>query len=132
MWLTLNAKKIAEVEAELETAKKYQPMKLANVLDKKEQDVKNEVYKSLLKISLAADFANDCVEETKSVLSKLGLNDFTLRADVAEMCKLSQKIASFVIIPNQRVLTDMIVDNDDFISTCHNAADKHLKETLNL
>lgn len=131
-WLSLNKDKIDRKEKELMDAKKYRPMKLAQVLDGKGKDVKDAVYKALLKISLAADFANDCVEDVKSVLARLDLNDFSLRSDIEELRKLSQKVASFVIVPNQNVLTDMMCDNADFIDACHQAADKHLKETLNL
>lgn len=124
--------KINKKDKEIEEAKKYAPLKLLDVLNGKGEDVKNKVYKALLKISLAADFVNDCAVETKEVMKELGLNDFTLRADAEELCKLSQKIASFVIIPKQQVLTDMMVENEKFISRCHQAADTHLKRTLNL
>ena len=99
MWMVRNNAKIKEKEAELEECKKYHPMRLKDILDDKGEDVKNKVYKALLKISLAADYVNDCVVEAKEVMKELGLNDFTLRADAEELCKLSQKIASFVIIP---------------------------------
>lgn len=131
-WLSANNGKIQEKERELIEARRYQPMKLADVLDDKGQDVKNSVYKALLKISLAADFANECSEEAKALMSRLDLNDFSLRSDVEELCRLSQKIASFVIIPNQNVLTDMMCDNADFIDTCNSAADSHLNDKLKL
>ena len=124
--------KINKKDKEIEEAKKYAPMRLLDILNGKGEDVKNRVYKALLKISLAADFVNDCAVETKEVMKELGLNDFTLRADAEELCKLSQKIASFVIIPKQQVFTDMMVENEKFISRCHQAADTHLKRTLNL
>ena len=124
--------KINKKDEEIEEAKKYAPMKLLDILNDKGDDVKNKVDKALVKISLAAEFVNDCAVETKEVMKELGLNDFTLRADAEELCKLSQKIASFVIIPKQQVLTDMMVENEKFISRCHQAADTHLKRTLNL
>lgn len=131
-WLSENNGKIQEKERELIEARRYQPMKLATVLDDKGQDVKNSVYKALLKISLAADFANECSEDVKSLLSKFDLNDFSLRSDIEELCRLSQKIASFVMVPNQNVLTDMMCDNTEFIDACHSAADKHLNDKLKL
>lgn len=131
-WLSMNQRKIEEKEKALEEARLYHPQRLSDVLADKGEDVKNKVYKALLKISLAADYANDCGEEAKSVMRDLGLKDFTLRADVDELCRLTQKIASFVIIPNQNVLTDMMCDNSDFIDACHEAADKHLNEKLKL
>lgn len=124
-------KKIAAKEKEIEEAKKYAPMGLKDILDNKGEDVKNRVYKALIKISLAADFVNDCAFEAKTLLKELDVNDFTLRAEVEEMCKQSQKIASFVII-GQKLLTDMIVDNDTYIEQCHRHADAHLKRTLKL
>lgn len=124
--------KINKKDEEIEEAKKYAPRKLLDILNGKGENVKNRVYKALLKISLAADFVNDCAVATKEVMKELGLNDFTLRADAEELCKLSQKIASFVIIPKQQVLTDMMVENEKFISRCHQAANTHLKRTLNL
>lgn len=132
MNMTRTNEKIAAKEKEIEEAKKYAPMRLLDILNGKGEDVKNRVYKALIKISLAADFVNDCAEEAKDVMKEIGVNDFTLRAETKELCRLSQKIASFVITPNQHVLTDMIVDNDKFIAQCHKAADSHLKKTLKL
>lgn len=132
MNMTRANEKIAVKEKEIEEAKKYAPMKLLDILNDKGEDVKNRVYKALIKISLAADFVNDCAEEAKSVLKEIGINDFTLRADANELCRLSQKIASFVIFPGQRVLTDMMVNNDTYIEQCHRHADAHLKRTLKL
>lgn len=124
--------KIAAKEKEIGAAKKYAPMRLLDILNDKGEDAKNRIYKALIKISLAADFVNDCAEDAKSALKELGINDFTLRADAAELCELSQKIASFVIFPGQRVLTDMMVNNDTYIEQCHRHADAHLKRTLKL
>lgn len=124
--------KIAAKEKEIEEAKKYAPVRLLDILNEKGEDVKNRVYKALIKISLAADFVNDCAEDAKSVLKELDINDFTLRADTAELCKLSQKIASFVIFPGQPILTDMMVNNNTYIDQCHRHADAHLKRTLKL
>lgn len=124
--------KIVAKEKEIEEAKKYAPVRLLDILNGKGEDVKNRVYKALIKISLAADFVNDCAEDAKSVLKEIEINDFTLRADAENLCKLSQKIASFVIFPGQRVLTDMMVNNDTYIEQCHRHADAHLKRTLKL
>lgn len=132
MNMTRANEKIAAKEKEIEEAKKYAPMRLLDILNGKGEDVKNRVYKALIKISLAADFVNDCAEDAKSVLKELGLKDFTLRAEAEELCKLSQKIASFVIFPGQKILTDMMVNNDTYIEQCHRHADAHLKRTLKL
>lgn len=122
---------IHETEAALEEAKSLEPRRLSEVLSH-DDIIRDDLYRKLLKCSLAADFCNNCVEDVKATLKKHGLNDFSFRRDVEELCKLSQKIASLVIIPNQQVLTDMMTDNDEFIDTCDTAADKHLKEKLKL
>ena len=132
MWLSINQKKIDSLEKEIIEIRKYESCRLSDVMKDYSEDVKNDIYKHLLKISLAADFANECVEQTKSTLKKVGLNDFSLRKDVEELCRISQKLASLVIIPNQNILTDMITDNSEFIDTCDEAANKHLNEKLKL
>lgn len=132
MNMTRANEKIAAKDKEIEEAKKYAPMRLLDILNGKGADVKARVYKALIKISLAADFVNDCAEEAKWVLKDLDINDFTLKSEAAELCRLSQKIASFVIFPGQRVLTDMMVNNDTYIEQCHRHADAHLKRTLKL
>lgn len=131
-WMSLAANKMARIEREIAEAEKYEPTKLKNILDSQDEDVKNRVYAALIKISLAADFVNECAEQANDVLRGLDIKEYSLRPDVKRLCELSQKIASFVIVPNQSALTDMLVDDDEFISTCDEAAEKHLKETLGL
>jgi hypothetical protein len=124
--------KAKKLEQEIQEAKMRQPVTLKSILDSQGEDVKNAVYKSLIKCSLAADFLNDCAEEAKSQINKINLKDFHFHQDIKELCALSQKVASLVIFDGQQVLTDMMVDNDEFIDSCHQAADKHLNETLKL
>ncbi len=131
-WLLKNQEKIAEIERDIAEAKKYEPMKLIDVLKGESEATKNEVYKSLLRISLLADVVNESCEECKSVLKKLGLNDFSFRHDVQAMTKLSQKIASVVLVPNNITLEDFIVDNAKFVDLCMKHADAYLKKKLKL
>lgn len=131
-WMEMAQKKISELEKELIEARQYAPRKLSEFLSDKGEDTRNRVFKALLKISLAADFLNDCAEEAKDVLGELGLKEHTLTGDVESVCALSQKLASFVINLGARSLTEMMTDNSDFICKCSEAADEHLKETLKL
>jgi hypothetical protein len=124
--------KIEEVEKTLNQAKMYEPTLLSEVLDGKGEDVKNHIYKLLLKCSLAADFINDCVFETKEELAKIGISDFHFREDLMKIVELSRKVSAIVVIPGQDILNDMMTDDDSFIDACHAAADAHLKERLNL
>lgn len=131
-WLSINQKKIEETEREIIELKKYEPMKLSEALADKGCAAKNEVYKALLRISLLSDVVNNACVECRSVLRKYGLDDFTFRRDVAEMVKLSQKIASIVLLPQNTILEDFIVDNDKVVDGCTAIADDYLNEKLKL
>lgn len=130
VWLSRNQQKIEEIEREIIEATRREPMKLSDVLKGHAPEVKNEVYKSLLRISVLADVVNNACEECKTVLGKFGLNDFSFRQDVDDMCKVSQKIASVVLIPNNEILEDFIVDNDEVVDGCTAIADKYLNNKL--
>lgn len=129
--LRINAK-IEEINDDIAEAEQYEPQQLSAALKNYGEDVKNRVYKALLECSLAADLLNDCSENVKSELKKIGLDDFHFREDIENMCKLSQSLALLVIIPGQTSLTDMICDNADYIDKCHAAADSHLAKKLKL
>jgi hypothetical protein len=124
--------KIAEAEKMLEQAKRYEPSLLSDVLSGYGEDVKNHIYKLLLKCSLAADFANDCAFEAKEELGKLGISDFHFREDLSQIAEYSKRVANIVIIPGQDALNDMLTDDDEFVDACHAAADAHLKKRLGL
>lgn len=132
MWMQQVQDKIDELQKELIEAKKYAPMKLSQWLKDKDDSVRDRVFKVLLKISLAADFLNDCAEECKAVFKDLDLNEHSISGDVNSMCQLSQRVASFVVQPDMEAIANMMLDNADFIQTCSDAADAHLAKTLNL
>lgn len=119
--------KIRNKEKELQQAKDYAPMRLLDFLNDKGEEVKNKVYKALIKISLASDYVAKCAYDAKDLLK-----DYSLKSDIEALRKVSDKIAAFVCVPDQQCLTDMLVDNDEFIETCDEATDKHLKERLGL
>lgn len=131
-WMHMAQAKIEELEKELINARQYAPKRLSEMLAQYDEETRNRVFKALLRISLAADFLNDCAEEAKGVLGELHLTEHTLSGDVKELAKLSQKVASFVILPKSETLTEMMTDNTDFITACSEAADKHLEKTLGL
>lgn len=131
-WLSMIHTKLKQIDEEIAQARRFYPTKLRDALEGYDEETKSKVYKALVKISLAADYVNECVENAKETLEKVRIKNFSLRTEAEELCKLSQKIASFVLLPNQKLLEEMIVDNSEFIDACEVAADKHLKEKLNL
>ena len=132
MWLQMNQRRIDELEKELIEMRKYEPMRLSEVLSGSSEQVKNDVYKSLLRISVLADVVNEACVRCREKLGEFGLSDFTLRTEVGEMDKLSQKIASFVLAPRQKILEDFIVDDDDVVNGCIILADRYLNDKLKL
>lgn len=124
-------KKIREINEEVENIKKREQVRLSQALSHDDM-VKDDIYRKLLKCSLAADYLNECCWAVKETLKKHGLSDFSFRKDIDTVIKMTNDIASLVIIPNQTVLTDMIVDDDEFVKTCDEAAEKHLKQALNI
>lgn len=131
-WMEKNDAKIKEKEAELAEAQSYEKVSLHKALSEHSEEMKNKVYRLMLKASLAADFLNDCTGEVEDAMKECGIVDFSFKKELGLISKLSAKIASFVCLPSQQRLTDMMVYDDEFIATCNAAADKHLKETLNL
>lgn len=131
-WVEKNDAKIREKEAALAEAQSYDKVSLYSALSEQSDEMKNRVYKLMLKMSLAADFLNDCAGEVEDVMKECGIVDFSFKSDLDTIIKLSAKISSFVCIPSQENLTNMMVYDDDFIAECNAAADKHLKETLKL
>jgi hypothetical protein len=125
-------RRIEEVKKELEEARLYEPHRLSEELDGKGEEVKNAIYKCLIKCSLAADFVNDCAFDTKCELKKINLTDYNFRSELEELCRLSQKIASMVILDTETALSAMMTGNKEFIEACHKAADDYLQKTIKL
>lgn len=132
MWLQVNQKRISALEAEIAEMRKYEPKRLSELLVDRDESVKNEIYKSLLRISLLADVVNEAAERCRSVLKQYGLNDFHFRHKVVELSKISQEVAGIVIIPESGILLDFIVNDDEVVDKCVDIADKYLNDKLKI
>lgn len=133
VWLTRNQAKIDALVKEVEDCKKYAPTTLKALLADKDADFKNRFYVGMLRISLLSDAVNEACAVVKDMFKyELGCDDFSLRKEVDEMDKLSQRIASFAIIPNDHILEDVIVNDDKFVDCCMKLATKHLTSKLKI
>lgn len=132
VWLQLNQDKIDALEKEIIEMRKYEPRKLSEVLADRDESIKNNIYKSLLRISLLADAVNAATFQCREILKTYGLNDFSFRQKIDEMMKLSQNIASVPLACKSMLMEDFIVDNDKFVDMCIKHADAHLKRKLKL
>lgn len=131
-WLNMNADKIDALEKEVIELKKNQSATVFSVLADKDEAVKDEVYKALLRINLMADACNEACEVAKGLLKEHGIVDFSFRAKVDELCKLSQEIASVTIMCKNKTMEDFIVDNGTFVDMCMKHADAHIKRKLKM
>lgn len=131
-WMQKNDEKIAALNEEIADMKRIAAETLLDVLSDKDESAKNEVYKSLLRISLMADACNEACVVTRQLLSKYGVTDFSFRQKVDDLCKLSQDIASITIQCKNQTMEDFIVDNDLFVDMCMKHADAHIKRKLKI
>lgn len=124
--------RIDDIQKEIIGLRKEGQLKLGELLADREECVKNEIYKSLLRISLLADVVNEATERCRGVLKRYGVEDFQFRQKVVELCNLSQEVASMVLIPDAALLEDFIVNDDEVVDKCVTAADRYLKKKLKL
>lgn len=133
MWLAHSQPRIDKLKEEIEDIKRNRTTTLKSLLDGKSDEFKNRFYKSMLRISLLSDVVNEACEIVRTMFkNELGVSDFSLRKEVEDMRHLSQKIASFALSTNDKILEDCIVDNSKFVDHCITLADLHLKEKLKL
>ena len=131
-WLQMNENKIKSLESEVEELRDSQSATVFSVLSDKDEMVKDGVYKALLRISLMADATNEACEIAKSLLKEHGIVDFSFRAKVDELCRLSSEIAGVTLRAKNKMMEDFIVDNEKFVDMCMKHADAHLKRKLKL
>lgn len=132
MWTMRNNSRIDALEKEIIGMRSYQSQRLGEVIKDRPDRVKNELYKVLLRISLLADVVNEACVRCKEKMEELGIEDFSLKKEVREMDGLSQRIASFVLKPGQKILEDFIVDNEKVVDGCIILCDRYLNEKLKL
>lgn len=132
VWLTRNQSKIAELEKEISEMRMYEPMRLSEALAGYGPEAKNEMYKTLVRITLISDVLTEAMEDCKDVLKKYGLQDFTFRYDVAEIGKLSKKIAEIALVSGNDILEDFLCDNAEVIDGCYEVTDAYIGKKLKL
>lgn len=128
-WLHKNQAKIVELEKEVRELKLYgtkETRYLRDVLDKFSEEDKNTIYKDLLRITLLCDVVNEVAEMAKSDMRKVGIVDFSFSKKIEDMCKLSQEIASILILPNNQILDDFIINDNECVDKCVEIANKYI------
>lgn len=132
LWLHRNQSKIDELEKEIIEMRKNESATVFSVLQDKDEMIKHEVYKSLLRISLMADALNEAAEIARERLAEVGITSFNFQKKIEEVCRLSQEVASVTLRSKHKVMEDFITENDVFIEKCMANADEYLKAKMNL
>lgn len=130
--MATNDRKIAALEREISEIMDYESRTVFEVLSDKDEMIKNDVYKALLRISLMADATNEACEDAFAKLKKFGITSFSFMDKVKRLRELSQSVASVTLAAKNRVLDDFIVDDDTFVDMCMKHANAHIKRKLKI
>lgn len=123
---------IEELEAAIAEAKLYEPQRLSDLLSDREECVKNEIYKNLLRISLIADAADEAAHLAKESLQRYGIDDFSFRQKIKTLCKLTGEIAAIPLLAKGSVMEDFITNDDKFVELVLRHANAYIKRKLKL
>lgn len=135
-WMRKNHDRMEALRKEIsemyDEAMKTKTSTVFQVLADKDEMVKNDVYKSLLRISLLADACNEACEIAKEKLAEHGITAFSFQDKVKELARISQEIASVTLYAKRQTLEDFIVDNGTFVDMCIKHADAHIRRKLKI
>lgn len=91
---------------------------------------RNEVYRHLLRLPVVADFLYAACVELQSLLRRHGMNELTLSAKVAHICRFAKELA-FTL--SQFDGTEAILSNDDeVIGRMFGELDGYLRNEMNI
>lgn len=117
-------RKIAECDA-------WEVGRLCDMLSRAEIE-ELELYRKIIKISLAADFLNDCSIDYAETLKRAGLNDVTLSKMVQPIREQAQKLANLPAQKEYGELLDFMIEDDTLINGMHILTDRYFNENLNI
>lgn len=90
----------------------------------KDAKLRNEIYRHLLKLPLAADFLYASCVDLQGLLRRYGMNELTLSAKVAQICRLSKELA-FTLSEFEE--TEQILSNNELLTE---SLDKRMESYL--
>lgn len=91
---------------------------------------RNEVYRHLLRLPVVADFLYAACVDLQGLLKKHGMNELTLSAKVAHICRFAKELA-FTL--SQFDGTEAILSNDDeVIGRMFGELDGYLRNEMNI
>lgn len=117
-------RKVAECDA-------WEVGRLCDMLSRAEIE-ELELYRKMIKISLAADFLNDCTIDYAETLKRAGLNDVTLSQMVQPIREQAQKLANLPAQKEYGELLDFMIEDDTLINGMHILTDRYFNENLNI
>lgn len=108
---------------------KYQRSTLGQLIPREEL-VRNDVYKKLVEISLAADYQLQTIEDFRDTLNKLGVESSDIFNEVRECATLCQKTASRLL--EAQGLSKVLLENEDLLHSLHEVTLNYINKTLEL
>lgn len=130
--------KIDAIKHELEEIQKREEERLYNEkvtlreLLPKDEVVRNDIHKKLVKVSLASDFLYDCMFDLTSTLNQLGILVDSLSEEAKSVCKAANALASKLITDKAPQLSEVLLDDEPMVDALHKILDKYIDTTLEL
>lgn len=130
--------KIDAIKQELEDIKRREEERLYNErvtlrdLLPKDEVVRNDIHKKLVKVSLASDFLYDVVFDLTSTLNQLGILVDSLSEEAKTVCKAANALASKLITDKAPQLSEVLLDDEPMVDALHKVLDKYVDTTLEL
>lgn len=122
---------LEEIQKREEDRYYSQKLTLKDLLPKDEV-VRNDIHKKLVKVSLASDFLYDCMFDLTSTLNGLGILVDSLSEEAKAVCKSANALASKLITDKAPQLSEVLLDDEPMVDALHKILDKYVDTTLEL
>lgn len=130
--------KIDAIKHELEEIDRREQERLYNEkvtlkdLLPKDEVIRNDIHKKLVKVSLASDFLYDCLFDLQSKLSELGILVDSLSEEAKALCRAANNLASKLITDKAPQLSEVLLDDEPMVDKLHEVLDRYVDTTLEL
>lgn len=130
--------KIDAIKHELEEIDRREQERLYNEkvtlkdLLPKDEVVRNDIHKKLVKVSLASDFLYDCMFDLQSTLAKLDILVDSLSEEARAVCRAANNLASKLITDKAPQLSEVLLDDEPMVDKLHEVLNKYVDTTLEL
>lgn len=121
--------RISRLTAELDAMRQHSSSSLGTALPEDEK-LRNEVYRQIIKIPIAADYLYACCVDLRGTLSRHGIDELTLTRQIQQIRDLSKQLAFTLsqFKPLERILSD----DDTLIAALDKKTDSYLTQRMRI